>query len=199
MLTYVEQRIYEQESTKDVRCWSSVQKLQMFLVDSPVEEQATYAKVEGLKTLVHSIWRDASSRQHEGLLDAPLVRGILSERFPVKEDADGLRFTLTKPPDELIVSRDALKDFGDSIDHWRVVQAWLMDHVDAQGRVTLAPALSNDALGVLADFVLGYNLAVLSYARHLAHERKHHVIDAEAVRGALDLEHVLARAPTAKP
>jgi hypothetical protein len=194
LLGYVDREINAQEDVRDVRCWSSVNKLQMFLAEAPITTDGAAERIERHKALIESIWVDASKGVAPTTeIGAEAVKAVISRRFPHQLDAaTGARFTLKEPPGSIQLSAQDVKDYGDTIEGWRLIQSWALSHTNASGALTLKPAFGRDALRELKDFLRVYDLAVMRYARHKAMRAQASSIDATAMRAGFDLETAIA-------
>ena len=198
MLAYIDGRIARQEDEKDVRCWSSVSKLQMFLADAPIAPTARAIRIEGHRQLIQSLWHEAQARSDgDNLIDGETVAEIIARRFPMERDPTGtVRCSLDSPPGVLFVGPADYKDYNDTIEPWRLLQSWTLQHTDDSGRVTLDPPFSQEALDEIKEFLLVYDIMVMRYAKHLARERRRQTIDDDAMKEAFTLDSKLVAPST---
>ena len=182
MMEHINSRITAHEDVGDVRCWSSVSKLQSFLAESAIEPMAQAARVEGHRQVIESIWLDASSASgRKRQIEAAAVDAIIKRRFPYVEDASGaLQCRLVSTPDVIQIPSSDVRDYGTTIEPWRLLQSWIMQRVEGQR----TPAFSPEALNVLKDFLLVYDLTIMRHAGKLARERQLAAIDERAMRDA---------------
>lgn len=190
LLAYLDNRIAEQESQQDVRCWSSVSKLQMFIAESYIEPRAISMRIDMHKQLIESIWRNA--QQHGGaspVIDERTVAAVLRRRFFYPTVRDGsFHFTLSTAPHEIIVKKDDVMDYDDTIESWRLLQSWALMHTNAQGKLSLSPQFSESATNVLSRFLVVYDVAVMRYAHYQATASKKSLIDEDVIKQAMALE-----------
>jgi len=57
MLAYLDAQVANQENNKDVRCWSSTCKLQMFLTGAEIAPQAIAVRIQAHTDLIDSVYR----------------------------------------------------------------------------------------------------------------------------------------------
>ncbi len=193
MLGYVDSRVAQQENVKDVRCWSSFCKLQMFLTGARIEEEAIGVRIEKHRDLIESIWRSAASgARRQGVIGREEVVSLLRERFPSQPDPErGVAYRLQGGVELIRIDADAVQDYSDTIEPWRLLQSWASRHTDAEGKFNLAHVFDEQALNALADFLKTYDLAILQHARRIAADEKKARIDAVAMSRAFDLESML--------
>jgi hypothetical protein len=184
MLTYLDDRVGVQENQKDVRCWSSFNKLQMFITNCEISEEAKSERIEQHMRLIESLYIEASQRVPEKeLITATTIDEILRVRFPQVDTAEGTQFNLGDGSSTLVVA-EALKDYSDTIEPWRLLQTWASHQVDNKGKWKRDTQFGEGALKELYEFFRAYDLALLRKAREHAMERKLGHIDAEAVAAA---------------
>ncbi len=184
MLAYLDARVSTQEDNKDVRCWSSFNKLQMFITHCEISEDAKAERIRQHMELIQSLYDAAAGKAGDaGLIPADAVQAVLDQRFPKVDAAEGTRFQIGGLTPTL-VGEEALKDYSDTIEPWRLLQAWSHSQLDAQGGWSLAAQFDESALQVLYRFFRAFDLAMLQNARDHALDRKLSRIDAEAIAAA---------------
>ena len=184
MLVYLDGRVGVQENQKDVRCWSSFNKLQMFITNCEISEEAKSERIEQHMRLIQSIYDEAAeSAPAKNLISASAVAAILRMRFPKVDTAEGTQFNLGGETPTLVVA-ESLKDYSDTIEPWRLLQTWASRQVDGKGNWKLSAQFDEEALKELYEFFRAYDLALLHKAREHAMERKLGQIDAEAIAAA---------------
>ena len=193
MLAYLDDQVTNQESLKDVRCWSSTCKLQMFLTGARIDPEAIAVRIQSHMKLVDSIWAEAKELSPGSpAIGADDVKKVLDRRFPAQRDSQNqIHFTMSEGEDPIQILPLAIKDYSDTIEAWRILQNWASRKTDVSGRVNLNPQFDQEALHVLYDFVLVYDLAVLQHARRLAKTRKLASIGVSAMSEAFQLEEKL--------
>ena len=184
MLAYLDGRVGLQENQKDVRCWSSFNKLQMFITNCEISEEAKSERIEQHMRLIQSLF-DESAKRAPGkrLIPAAAVAAVLRLRFPQVDTALGTQFNMGSGTPTLVVA-DALKDYSDTIEPWRLLQTWASRQVDSRGKWKPKTEFDEGALKELYEFFRAYDLALLRKARENAIERKLGHIDADAVAAA---------------
>ena len=186
MLAYLDDRVGLQETRKDVRCWSSFNKLQMFITNCEISEAAKSERIEQHMRLIGSLHAEASQRAPgKTLIPADAVTAELHARFPQVDTAEGTGFRLGDETPTLVVA-EALKDYTDTIEPWRLLQTWASRQIDERGKWKLDAQFDKEALTVLYEFFRAYDLALLRKAREHAMKRKLSHIDAEAVAAAFE-------------
>jgi hypothetical protein len=195
MLAYLDAQVANQENNKDVRCWSSTCKLQMFLTGAEIGPQAIAVRIQAHTDLIDSVYREAvTEHAAASVLGVDAVQSILNRRFPHDRDAaGGVKFVLDGARDPINILPAALSDYSDTIEPWRLLHNWAWRHTDAHGSLTLRPGFDQEALHVLCDFLKSYDLAVLQHARQIARAEKLAIIDSSAMKKAFNLEAELAR------
>ena len=184
MLAYLDGRVGLQENQKDVRCWSSFNKLQMFITNCEISEEAKSERIEQHMRLIQSIFGGSAKRvPTKKLIPATAVAAVLRARFPQVDTALGTQFNMGSGTPTLVVA-DALKDYSDTIEPWRLLQTWASRQVDSQGKWKPEAQFDEGALKELYEFFRAYDLALLRKARENAIERKLGHIDAAAVAAA---------------
>ncbi|SVE34590.1 uncharacterized protein METZ01_LOCUS487444, partial [marine metagenome] len=131
---------------------------------------------------------DESAKRAPGkrLIPATAVAAVLRLRFPQVDTALGTQFNMGSETPTLVVT-DALKDYSDTIEPWRLLQTWASRQVDSQKKWKPEAQFDEGALKELYEFFRAYDLALLRKAREHAMERKLGHIDAEAVAAAFEV------------
>ena len=182
MLAYLDERVGVQENRKDVRCLSSQNKFLMFVTNCEFSEAAKTERIEQHMRLIQTLYDQTALRAPgQKLILAAAVKAELNERFPRVDSAEGAQFTLIGSG-LIKVEAEALKDYSDTIEPWRLLQTWATLHVDAKGELQLDVQFDEEALTELYKFFRAFDLAMLRQARDNAYERKLTIIDAEAIR-----------------
>lgn len=195
MLGYLDAQVAHQENVKDVRCWSSFCKLQMFLTGARIEDEAIGVRIEKHRELIESIWQSAarSAGRHD-VIGREEVVAVLRHRFPSHpHPGRGVAYQLQGGVELIQIDADAVQDYSDTIEPWRLLQSWASRHMDAKGRFNLRPVFDEHALNALVEFLKTYDLAVLKHARRIAADEKKASIDAMAMSRAFDLESMLRK------
>ena len=184
MLSFLDERVGVQEDQKDVRCWSSFNKLQMFITNCEIDEGAKAARITEHMRLIQALY-ESSARQvgDEEYIDATAVKTALGDRFPQRNEVEEKGGNLVGSVPTL-VGVEELRDYSDTIEPWRLLQTWASRQLDAQGTWRLEKQFDEGALGALYDFFRLYDLAMLRRARDHAFDRKLTKIDAEAITAA---------------
>jgi hypothetical protein len=192
MLGYLDERIACQEDEKDVRCWSSVNKIQMFLAGAAINHDAMGVRVENYMKLFDSVWQESVGDSLEHEVEIPVARllGILKLRFPHSTDAETgeVEFTFSQQSEPVLVMADSIKDYSDTIEAWRLLQAWASRKTDKTGKLTLTPVFSRDAIDAFHKFLVAYDIAILKNARRIANDRKLVKIDDVSMELAFENE-----------
>ena len=184
MLAYLDTKVGLKENQKDVRCWSSCNKLLMFITDAEISEAAKAERIEQHMALIQKLYDACGKRQPgEKKIGVEAVKAELAERFPREDSSQGSQFNVGGAP-SLLIKSDVLKDYEDTIEPWRLLQTWATYHVDNRGKLTLEVQFDEPALKELYIFFRSYDLAMLRKARENAVSRKLRAIDAEAIRAA---------------
>jgi len=188
MLAHLDAKVANQEDVKDVRCWSSFCKLQMFLTEMEIEPAAVASRIDGHMELIQLIWEDSEGGDSSGsIIQAAEVSAVLSRNFPHATSDEGTTFRFDEN-ELIIVLPDAIQDYSDTIEPWRLLQSWASHHTDASGELTLSKQFDEDALQVLYKFLRAYDLAILKHAKSIAQQRKLSKIDAGAMEAAFQME-----------
>jgi len=186
MLAYLDERVGVQENRKDVRCLSSQNKFLMFVTNCEFSEAAKTERIEQHMRLIQTLYDQTALRAPgQKLIPAAAVKAELNERFPRVDSAEGAQFTLIGSG-LIKVEAEALKDYSDTIEPWRLLQTWATLHVDAKGKLQLNVQFDEEALRELYTFFRAFDLAMLRQARNDAFDRKRTKIDAEAIRAAFE-------------
>ena len=193
MLTFLDQQIAIQEDVKDVRCWSSVNKIQTFISGLPVDTEAIGQRVECYVGMLDQVWDQCASENQGQPVTADRVKRFLEDRFPEitrqvnevlkPEDNDGFDMTLFESREQC----DAIKDYSDTIESWRLLQSWLLRKVDVPATQGAVP-FSEDALVELKRFLVVYDINLLKRARVVAMEKKLARVNVEVMKEAFDLQ-----------
>lgn len=182
MLACLDERVGVQENRKDVRCLSSQNKFLMFTTNCEFSEEAKTERIEQHMRLIQLLYDKTIQRAPgQKRLPAGAVTAELNERFPRVDSEQGARFNLGGVS-TLLVEAEALKDYSDTIEPWRLLQTWATLHVDAKGKLQLDVQFGEEALTELYKFFRAFDLAMLRRARDNAFKRKLTIIDAEAIR-----------------
>jgi len=189
MLSYLDGQVAVQENSKDVRCWSSVCKIQMFLSGVPIEQEAIGVRVERHVELIHSVWEEAARLSKGATISKETLASILESRFPHQvENESKFIFNFSGQVDPIEVQTGSIIDYSDTIEGWRLLQTWATRRTDESGHMTLTPTFSEPALNAFHDFLLVYDIALLRHARAIASERKLPKVDAESMNLAFSAE-----------
>ena len=184
MLSFLDERVGFQEDQKDVRCWSSFNKLQMFITNCEIDEGAKAARISEHMRLIQALYESSAPQAgDEGYINADAVKAALEDRFPQGNEVEekGVHLGGRFPT---LVGAEELRDYSDTIEPWRLLQTWASRQLDAQGMWRLERQFDESALGALYDFFRLYDLAMLRRARDHAFDRKLTKIDAEAITAA---------------
>jgi hypothetical protein len=186
MLAYLDERVGQKENRKDVRCWSSFNKLGMFITGCEIDEPAKSERIEQHMKLIQSLWETARAKSTGAdIIPAAVVSGVLKERFPHAADVDGVSFQFGGGAPTLVMA-DELRDYDDTIEPWRLLQTWASRNLDERGRFAPTPVFGVEALKVMYNFLKSYDLAVQREARRVAMERREAGIGAEAMAAAFE-------------
>ena len=193
MLTFVDQQIAIQEDVKDVRCWSSVNKIQTFISGLPVDTEAIGQRVECYIGMLDQVWYQCVSDSQGQPVSADQVKRFLDDRFPEitrqvnvvpkPEDNNGFDATLLESKEQC----DAIKDYSDTIESWRLLQSWLLRKVDVPATRVATP-FSDEALLELKRFLVVYDINLLKRARVVAMGKKLARVNVEVMKEAFDLQ-----------
>jgi len=193
MLTFIDQQIAVQEDVKDVRCWSSVNKIQTFISGLPVDTEAIGQRVEFYIEMLDDIWHRCVSDNKGQPVTADQVQVYLNDRFPEiarqvnvvlkPEDNDGFDMSLFTSKEQC----DAVKDYSDTIESWRLLQSWLLRKVDVPTAQVSAP-FDDEALLELKRFLVVYDINLLKRARVVAMENKLARVNVEVMKEAFNLQ-----------
>jgi len=190
MLAYLDQQVAVQEDAKDVRCWSSFCKLQMFITGATIDEDAAAVRVEKHMELIESIWDEARRGEPDALfVGEESVSTVLARRFPHRyEETKGASFLFSGDDRTILIDAASLQDYSDTIEPWRLLQAWASRQTDASGRLTKTPPFNESALKQMYEFLRKYDLAILKHARLIAEKNKKSGVDASSMEEGFTLE-----------
>ena len=180
MLVYLDEKIAAQECVKDVRCWSSVSKLQMFAAGAPIEHDALAVRIESYNDLLDSIWGEAAEQTADEISAQRLVQ-VLKGTFPGSGD-EWDKFAFLKSDEQELVMNDLVTDYSDTIESWRIIQSWVARKVDRNGKVNISPPFSQSALDEFQKFLIKFDIALLRHAKDVAEQNRKSVVDAESMR-----------------
>ena len=189
MLEFLDDKISCQENEKDVRCWSSVNKIQMFLAGAEISHEAISTRIENYMQMIDSVWEDSKSVGTEnGEIPTVSLLTVLTKRYPheINERTNEIKFKFADQSEPVLVVADALQDYGDTIEPWRLLQTWASRKTDRQGQLNIKPVFSNDALQEFYDFLKVYDIALLKHACRIANDRKLAEVDAESMNMAFN-------------
>ena len=186
MLGYLDKQVGQKENRKDVRCWSSFNKLGMFLTGCEIDEAAKSERIEQHMKLIQSLWA-ASREQSNGMdtIPAKAISQVLKDRFPQATGGTGVSFQFGGGAPTLVMA-DALRDYDDTIEPWRLLQTWASHNIGEHGWFASPQPFSEEALAVMCSFLKAFDLAVQREARRVAVERQLAGIDAEAMAAAFE-------------
>lgn len=194
MLRFVESQISDQEDVKDVRCWSSVNKIQTFLSGMPVELDAIGHRVERYVALIDEIWLAANEDRAgsaEVEIEEAVFLQVLKAKFPkhVVVSDGKTSFEFEERFESLKILDDSLKDYGDTIESWRLLQSWALRKEsqnpggeNVEGRIPF----SDKSLTQFRDFLVVFDIALLKTSKDVAMERKIGSVDVESMNIAFD-------------
>ncbi len=181
MLGYIDAGIAKQEDCKDVRCWSSVNKIQMFISGISIEHAAIGTRVERYVELIQDTWQDASQQCTDTEISKETLVATLARRFPHSTDpaTKKVGFDFDGQAELITISPEAVTDYSDTIEAWRLLQTWAVRQTDATGRVNLSPGFSREAIDAFRDFLVVYDIALLKHAKEIAHQQKRSKVDVD--------------------
>ena len=186
MLGYLDQRAGQKENRKDVRCWSSFNKLGMFLTGCEIDEAAKSERIEQHMKLIQALWEAAKEKsQGADTIPAKAVSRVLKKRFPQATGSTGVSFQFGGGAPTLVMT-DALRDYDDTIEPWRLLQTWASHNIGEHGWFASPQPFSEEALDVMYNLLKAFDLAVQREARRLAMERQLAGIDAQAMAAAFE-------------
>ncbi len=193
MLTYIDRQIAQQEDVKDVRCWSSVNKIQTFISGLPIDTQAIGQRVECYIELLDSFWMKCSTGDQTSSISASDLRRLLQTEFPaivqimdraqLSEKIDEFDFNFT----EIQQQCDAIEDYSDTIESWRLLQSWAQRKVLEPDKQNPKP-FSNDALAELKRFLVAYDIELLKRARMVAMANKQARVNVDFMNQAFEFQ-----------
>ena len=121
----------------------------------------------------------AASPGSQAITDITLTR-YLKHRFAMNNDIDGVSFKLTGSA-RILVEGEALQDYSDTVESWRLIQTWASRHQLPGGKSALTHHFTRTALEKLQVFIQAYDLAILRRAGRAALARKQSRIDRKAM------------------
>ncbi len=194
MLKHIDTAICDQENNKDVRCWSSVNKIQMFLSNMPIESEAIGQRVESYVEMINSVWEESSARELKSNDSATEISNttlnrVLQSRFPhsIDEKTSATKFNFGSENRLLLTIEDeAVEDYSDTIEGWRLLQSWAQRNTDERGNLTITPTFSKEAVIAFRDFLVVYDIALLRNARKVAMADKAPRIDVTTMKKAFE-------------
>ena len=181
MLQFVDDKVASQECVKDVRCWSSVSKLQMFAAGAPIEHDALAVRIECYKQFLQSVWEQAAEGQTEPISSDRLI-AILGQKFP-ESKPPWSEFSFSIDQQQMVLN-ELIQDYSDTIESWRIIQSWLLGKLGSDGKLDVSVPFSDAALEAFQKFLVGFDIALLRHARDVAVRQKKSVVDSEAMRTA---------------
>ena len=194
MLAYLDDQIACQEDEKDVRCWSSVSKLQMFVAGAPIDHEAIDVRIEQYNKLIDSVWKEAATGVM-GEISTNQLMTVLNRKFPSEIDpvSQEVGFVFSDKDEPVLVMQDLVEDYSDTIESWRLLQSWASRKVNASGQLELTPVFSEQAINDFHRFLISFDIALLRRAKGIAEQRKQSVIDAKAMDLAFQSDNDLTR------
>ena len=189
MLDYLDEKIACQENNKDVRCWSSVNKLQMFVAGATIEHDAVGVRIEKYHELIDDVWK-ASANDVTDSISVDRLQAELAKRFPhdVDESSGKFTFRFSEEDSPVLVMDDLVKDYSDTIETWRLLQSWASNKTAQNGDLQIDPVFSEAAIEAFHDFLSSYDIALLKRAKQIANNRKLTVIDGLSMAMAFDFD-----------
>lgn len=189
MLGLVEAHIADQEDVKDVRCWSSVNKIQTFLSGLPVELEANSQRVERYVMMIEEIWIESKALTTDDEIDADVLISVLKSRFPenVTVTEGKPKFDFGRELASLEIIEDAIQDYSDTIESWRLLQSWALRKASQPSPVENdVRAFKAEALEQFRDFLVVFDVGLLKASKEVAMDRKFSSIDAATIDIAFD-------------
>ena len=194
MLDHIDKAIHDQENDKDVRCWSSVNKIQMFLTNMPIESEAIGQRVESYVEMINSVWVESSERERSlynaaSVISKSTLVGVLQSRFPHSLDPKTSETEFSFGSDNglsLTIDEEAVEDYSDTIEGWRLLQSWAQRNTDEKGDLTISPTFSKEAVMAFRDFLVVYDIALLKNAKKVAMADKVPKVDVATMKKAFD-------------
>ena len=132
--------------------------------------------------MLDSIWSKAAEEVADEI-SAPQLVKTLKAKFPGANDEwEKFAFLSDSEPD--LVMNDLFTDYSDTIESWRIIQSWVARKADRDGKVSIAPPLSQTALDEFQQFLIKFDIALLRHAKNIAEQNKKSVVDAQSMRMA---------------
>lgn len=192
MLGFIESQIANQEDVKDVRCWSSVNKIQTFLSGLPVDLEANGRRVELYVEMIDDVWVECCRVADGNQIEKSALTAVLKSRFPenVTESEGDTKFDFGGRLATVAVLEEAIEDYSDTIESWRLLQSWSLrkasQNAEPKGLKNADSMFSQDALKQFRDFLVVFDIALLKSAKDVAMERKRGSVDGETMNIAFD-------------
>ena len=190
MLQYVNEKIAQQECNKDVRCWSSVSKFQMFAAGASIEHDALGIRIEQYHKLIGNIWDNAAASIQGTEISPESLSKVLTQMFPSEQNSDSgdRQFSFSEHEPAVLALSNLIEDYSDTIESWRLLQSWASQKTDESGAFSLTPAFSKEAIDTFQDFLVSFDIAVLKRAKEIAFSRKLSVVDAKSMELAFEFD-----------
>ena len=190
MLAYVESKIAKQEDVKDVRCWSSVNKIQTFLSGMPIELEAIGQRVERYVELIEDVWISSGKNAAGSEIQESELMSALNGQFANRISDENGKITLDADEGFAPIEglEDSVRDYSDTIESWRLLQSWALRKASAgpSGEGGTEKAFSEPSLTKFRDFLVVFDIALLQSAKEVAMERKQGSVDVESMNIAFD-------------
>ena len=189
MLGFLDDQISCQENEKDVRCWSSVNKLQMFVAGASIEHEAAGVRISSYHHLLDDVWQAAADNVDGQEISEQELQSVLSGKFPHENNAEtgNVKFEFEGSEEPVLVMQALVQDYSDTIEPWRILQSWASTKVDAGGQLELKPIYSQPAIESFHSFLVAFDIALLKRAKAIAVQNKLATIDAESMTKAFEL------------
>jgi len=187
MLQTIEGEIAKQEDIKDVRCWSSVNKIQTFISGMPVELEANGQRVERYVELIEEVWQASSESKVGPEIESDVLVSVLKSKFPANVTvAEEVAFEFGSEFGSLKDLNDSMKDYRDTIESWRLLQSWALRKASQESSSENETPFSSMSILQFREFLVAFDLGLLKACKSVAMERKLGSIDSKTVDIAFD-------------
>ena len=190
LLKFLESEIQKQEDKKDVRCWSSVRKLQMYLTQMPISSRAIAVRIRFHKKIIDGIFTKANINGDKNLsLDT--LNKIIKKNYPYITDKTSSTIFKIKEKNffrVIKIKKDDLKDYKDTIEKWRLLQSWAFNKSVTTKDSKKNLGITKNAALKLKEFLPLFDLALMKYAREIALAKKSESINKDIMEEAFSIE-----------
>lgn len=174
------EEIKRHESKKDASCWTTLRKVDAFTTGRELTSGAVLLKIEVLKSLIFSLWIEASKKRENKKISATEIKRLIKTSW-INDPYLSLDFLELE---KYTSDRPKLESLSRSSENWRSLLSILQDYlINTQTQYKLLP-LSSKAMVFLSKIYPLLNKDLLEKASLVAEKSAHIKIEPDDIKSA---------------